>query len=747
MRQQGGSRLIGGCATPGMPCPSPPVPRPAVPLRDEVLSASKHPLPAALGGRFAVHRERALLGGGAFAKVLQVVERATGQVFALKVLDRRSYADRGIEAQLDAEIEALKLCSHGCDGARHIVQLLEAVEERQMVYLRMELCMGGDLQALADARPDHRLPEADVRCWSRQLFMGLAELHRVGILHRDVKPANLLLCSSGLSLRIADLGWCAHVRDVPCGLAGTMEFMAPEVLAQRLPQTEAVDCWSAGASLYQLLTGRPLLASYLGPGATGMTIAEPQQATRMKTEKLLLELQHRLPLERSARPGYLSEACWDALGRLLIVRPGFRALPAAVLLHAWFETPAAEHPRGRLQARHLPSPSPPPCSPRQVLPPPRSPQLAARGILMEPAASPPPALTVAASPQWTGICTPRPSPPLVTRSPRQNLAPPRSPQVASRCLCAEAGPPAPPQPPTWLGPMAPAPIAPRASPPQALRSPRQVLAAPSQNPQFVSATARDARDTRDMQPVVVMCASAVSGRSSDRCLDGRSSPPVPQRMQSAAAPALQPQSSPLLGHREVWTGAKTPCPPAPPNSDNAPRRAGAVQAAPSVWRHGNGSGSATPPVPLRSPRIVAPGEFPKPLQVSKGLEASVCYRRPAISAAAAAAAAAIAAAVDAQVVVEPAQEQQPAHQLCSAADEAAGAPATAQARVLRPLAAPPNPSPSPPQWLAASKRPAAVGAQSLTAWDQENRRAAPSGQHEALRAPRGKADLLGDRLN
>merc|ERR1719215_1912205 len=109
--------------------------------------------------------------------------------------------------------------------------------------------------------------------WTMQLMSGLRDLHNLGILHRDIKPENLL---------IADVGWCADLRDAPSSLAGTFQYMAPEMLLQRGVQTEAVDVWSSGVTMTQLLTGRQLLTTYLGPNATGLSATDPHQATKVK---------------------------------------------------------------------------------------------------------------------------------------------------------------------------------------------------------------------------------------------------------------------------------------------------------------------------------------------------------------------------------------------------------------------------------------------------------------------------------
>ena len=91
-------------------------------------------------------------------------------------------------------------------------------EEHDHVYLQLELCEG-DLLRYTSLQPSSCLSEMDAATWSRQMFLGLQELHSLGIFHRDIKPENLLY-TTDRTLKIADFGWCAEVRETPCSLAG-----------------------------------------------------------------------------------------------------------------------------------------------------------------------------------------------------------------------------------------------------------------------------------------------------------------------------------------------------------------------------------------------------------------------------------------------------------------------------------------------------------------------------------------------
>jgi len=294
-------------------------------------SSSEPPLPSAWAEVFDLGEEP-LLGNGAFAKIFRVVEQSTGKPFAMKVMRRSNFRMRGIEGQVDAEINAMQRCAdNSC--CQNVARLCGCVEENDNVYLRMELC-ACDLLRLSAAQPTGKFEEIDATCWCRQLLSGLRDLHSLGILHRDVKPENLLCAPDG-ALKIADFGWCADVRDSPSSLAGTFHYMAPEILGQRGVQTEAVDVWSAGVTILQLVTGIQLLMTYLGPGATALTHTDPHQATKVKTSRLLSEIAKSCPPREDARPAGTSRACWDFLRCMLQPEVQLRALVPEALSHAW----------------------------------------------------------------------------------------------------------------------------------------------------------------------------------------------------------------------------------------------------------------------------------------------------------------------------------------------------------------------------------------------------------------------------
>lgn len=274
------------------------------------------------------------LGSGAFAKIFRVADKSTGEPCAMKVINKPNFTMRGIGGQLDAEVNAMRRTSE-TSWCRHIVKLFGQCEESDHVYLRMELCQC-DLLRYTNAQIESRLCESEAAVWTRQLYLGLRDLHCLGILHRDIKPENLLIAVDG-TLRIADFGWCADLRDAPSTLAGTFLYMAPEVLGEHGIQTEAIDVWSAGVTVLQLLTGRPMLTTYLGPGSSGLSMTDPHRATKMKTGWLVAEIAEKCPPPENKRPADVSWRCWDFLRQLLVPNVCERISVADALVHPWLE--------------------------------------------------------------------------------------------------------------------------------------------------------------------------------------------------------------------------------------------------------------------------------------------------------------------------------------------------------------------------------------------------------------------------
>ncbi|WP_309111934.1 serine/threonine-protein kinase [Saccharothrix sp.] len=222
--------------------------------RDTVLDPGRTPitgrarLPARLARRFEVVRD--LTGSGRQGDVYLVRARDTDEQLVLKV-HRPGW-------RLDDRV--VDLLVHG-RPSRHVVVVHEVGEEEGRWYEVMEHLAGGTLAEWRRRQPSG--VDGDVLAEVvRQLAEGLHELHRAGVVHRDVKPANLLIRALGpLEVVIADLGISVHLPDGEAFTAanevGTVPYVPPEFISggRVLP---AFDWWSLGVTVLELATGHRL---------------------------------------------------------------------------------------------------------------------------------------------------------------------------------------------------------------------------------------------------------------------------------------------------------------------------------------------------------------------------------------------------------------------------------------------------------------------------------------------------------
>lgn len=196
------------------------------------------------------------LGRGGNGIVLKAKHQLMANRFvALKTVDR-SNLHQGEEAQarFRREIDILAQLDHP-----HIVRALDVIETRSQTYLVLEFVDGIDLgRQVAQYGP---IPLAKAVKYTLQTAMALSYAHKKGIIHRDVKPTNLLVNQDDM-VKLADLGLARFTTNEPSaeltmkGLAiGTPEFMAPEQAENAMLVGPLSDVYSLGATLFHLLTG------------------------------------------------------------------------------------------------------------------------------------------------------------------------------------------------------------------------------------------------------------------------------------------------------------------------------------------------------------------------------------------------------------------------------------------------------------------------------------------------------------
>ncbi|GAB3857010.1 hypothetical protein GCM10028801_14960 [Nocardioides maradonensis] len=208
------------------------------------------PPPLGPGDRLGPYRVVRRLGAGGMGTVHEAVEEVLGRSVAVKVIAPALAGDPAFRARFTAEARAMAALD-----SPHVVQVHAYGEIDGVLYLATQLVPDGDLAGLVrDHGPLPRRVALDVVA---QVAEGLAEAHRVGLLHRDIKAANVLLRDRGE-------GWTAYLADFglarpaggPGDGAGTPAYLAPEV-AEGGPSTVASDVYAMGCLLRLALTGRP----------------------------------------------------------------------------------------------------------------------------------------------------------------------------------------------------------------------------------------------------------------------------------------------------------------------------------------------------------------------------------------------------------------------------------------------------------------------------------------------------------
>eukprot|EP00760_Papus_ankaliazontas_P032967 PhM_4_TR6108/c0_g1_i1/m.8374 len=188
--------------------------------------------------------KREEIGRGAFGKVYKAFDSITGAVYAVKEIRVQNSRD------VEREVSVLKELSHP-----NIVKYLGAqLTNSGELHIVLEYIAGQSLSArMKELFRDLPMPLAQVQHCAKNILTGLAYLHSHGIIHRDIKSANVLYATDGC-LKLADFGTSKKTEDSgESGLKGTLAYMAPEVLVHQ-KYTMACDVWSYGCLVLELAT-------------------------------------------------------------------------------------------------------------------------------------------------------------------------------------------------------------------------------------------------------------------------------------------------------------------------------------------------------------------------------------------------------------------------------------------------------------------------------------------------------------
>lgn len=193
------------------------------------------------------------IGEGTYGEVYKAKEKSSGKLVALKKI-RLEHEDEGVPSTAIREIALLKELNHP-----NVVVLREVVYDKQKLYLVFEF-LDQDLKRYMDMVPT--VEPLLVKSYMWQLINGLAFCHSHRVLHRDLKPQNLLIDRKG-NLKLADFGlaraFCLPVRTYTHEVI-TLWYRAPEILLGCKAYSTPVDMWSVGCIFAELVSKRPLFA-------------------------------------------------------------------------------------------------------------------------------------------------------------------------------------------------------------------------------------------------------------------------------------------------------------------------------------------------------------------------------------------------------------------------------------------------------------------------------------------------------
>ncbi|XP_076919496.1 mitogen-activated protein kinase kinase kinase NPK1-like [Bidens hawaiensis] len=203
-------------------------------------------------------RKGELIGCGAFGRVYMGMNLDSGELLAVKqvsVVVNSASKDKTQAhiRELEEEVKLLKNLSHP-----NIVRYLGTGREESSLNIFLEFVPGGSISSLLGKFGS--FPESVIRMYTKQLLLGLEYLHKNGIMHRDIKGANILVDNKG-QIKLADFGASKKVVELATmtgakSMKGTPYWMAPEVILQT-GHSFSADIWSVGCTVIEMATGKP----------------------------------------------------------------------------------------------------------------------------------------------------------------------------------------------------------------------------------------------------------------------------------------------------------------------------------------------------------------------------------------------------------------------------------------------------------------------------------------------------------
>lgn len=288
--------------------------------------------------RIGPYTIQGILGRGGMGTVYRGEHLDTGALDAIKVLSPVYAEDEHFRGRFESEVQALLKLNHV-----NIVKLLSYGQEDGMLFFSMELVNGNSLFDMQ--KRGHRFDWRQVISIAQDCALGLRHAHDRGVIHRDLKPGNLLMACTDDGkpdhVKLTDFGIAkrfGNSQNTGTNILGTMDFMSPEQ-AKGEPVTFRSDLYSLGTVMFTLLSGRP-------PFTSNSVEESLRNLTRVPAPRIT-SLKPDVPVELD-----------ELIGRLMAKRPEERIPTAQALIHQLSEMEEALREYSEAKTAHGPGVSP-----------------------------------------------------------------------------------------------------------------------------------------------------------------------------------------------------------------------------------------------------------------------------------------------------------------------------------------------------------------------------------------------------
>eukprot|EP01083_Nonionella_stella_P066610 175572_1 len=292
-----------------------------------------------------LYQREELLGQGTYGMVYKARTISTNEIVVIKQMKQFKEDDGGLPSTTLREVSLLKHLKH-----KHIVQMRDVFWTMEQTFcVVFELCWM-DLSQYIDKKNDKNelIPLALIKKWSYQMIDGISYMHSHRILHRDLKPQNILL-SHSMNIKIGDLG-LGKEHKLPISTLTTevvtLWYRSPELLLGATSYAGKIDIWSLGLIIVEMARNEPLFIAY-SEWELLIKILQFHGTPNQSDGNSLTSLQHfsikfpqfkGVPFESQMRSLQNDKMACNLLKKMLDLDPQKRYNAIRLLKHPWFDT-------------------------------------------------------------------------------------------------------------------------------------------------------------------------------------------------------------------------------------------------------------------------------------------------------------------------------------------------------------------------------------------------------------------------